>query len=57
MTLRAADGADQINQFSGMGRRPESPAQIPLASITSCQVETNYIRFYQRYFKRKAKST
>ncbi|NHZ92069.1 hypothetical protein F2P45_24125 [Massilia sp. CCM 8733] len=40
--------------FSGTGRWDDELASLALEDITSCQVGTNYISFYQRYFERTA---
>lgn len=42
----------QLQEFSGTGRWEQKPTKIPLAEITCCQLETNYINFYARHFKR-----
>ncbi|MCE3603904.1 hypothetical protein LXA47_09845 [Massilia sp. P8910] len=43
-----------FDYFSGTGRWGESLTTLALADITSCQVETSYIKAYQRYFERTA---
>ncbi|ATQ73732.1 hypothetical protein CR152_03805 [Massilia violaceinigra] len=40
--------------FSGTGRWDDELATLTFGDITSCQVETNYTKFYQRYFERTA---
>lgn len=45
-------GAVYINHFSGTGRRLELPEQISPDRITSCQIGTNYTKFYERHFSR-----
>ncbi|MDQ1834907.1 hypothetical protein [Massilia scottii] len=44
----------EFDWFSGTGRWDDDLATLALEDITSCQVETNYIKFYQRYFERTA---
>ena len=43
-----------FDYFSGTGSWGESLTTLALADITSCQVETNYIKAYQRHFERTA---
>jgi len=38
--------------FSGAGNWDEKPTKIPFKDITSCQVATNYLNVYERYFDR-----
>lgn len=46
--------AVEMQWFSGTGRWDEELATLVLDDITSCQVGTNYIKFYQRHFERTA---
>lgn len=46
------NGTAAIRHFTGVARLLEEPEEISTARITSCQTDTNYIRFYQRYFER-----
>jgi len=49
------DDTATVNYFSGAGNWDESPVEIPLSRITSCQTNTNYINFYARHFERTAR--
>jgi hypothetical protein len=42
----------ELRHFTGIARVIEPPARIEMERITCCQMDTNYIRFYQRYFDR-----
>jgi hypothetical protein len=44
----------QIQHFSGAANWAESPEKIAFDSITCCQVNTNYIKVYERHFARNA---
>ncbi len=50
------DGSATIRHFTGVGRLVEPQETIPTDQITSCQIRTNYIQFYQRYFERTKQS-
>ncbi len=41
-----------LRYFTGAGNWDEKPTKLPFKSITSCQVDTNYINVYQRHFER-----
>jgi hypothetical protein len=41
-----------INYMTGIARREETPRKMSVRDITSCQIRTNYISFYQRHFDR-----
>jgi hypothetical protein len=41
-----------IRHFTGVGRLVEPHETIVASQITSCQIRTNYIQFYQRHFER-----
>lgn len=43
-----------LRYFSGAGNWDEKPTKLAFNSITSCQVDTNYINVFQRYFERLA---
>ncbi len=43
-----------LRYFSGAGEWDEKPTKLPFGSITSCQVDTNYINVYRRHFARMA---
>lgn len=49
---RVAEGSATIRHFTGIARLVEPPETILIDQITSCQTDTNYIRFYQRHFER-----
>lgn len=49
-------GAVTIRHFTGAGRLVEPPERISSDQITSCQIRTNYIHFYQRHFERMKQS-
>ncbi|NHZ36436.1 hypothetical protein [Massilia rubra] len=49
-----SEAAVEMQWFSGTGRWDDELATLAFADITSCQVDTNYIKFYQRYFERTA---
>jgi hypothetical protein len=44
-----------INYITGIARREDTPRQMAVRDITSCQIRTNYIIFYQHYFDRLAR--
>ncbi len=44
-----------INYITGIARREDTPRQMLVRDITSCQIRTNYIRFYQNHFDRQAR--
>jgi hypothetical protein len=48
------DCSTSIRFFTGAGEWEETPREIELARITSCEVRSNYIQFYSRHFKRLA---
>jgi len=41
-----------VNHFTGIARITGPPEEIATDQITCCQIRTNYIGFYQRYFER-----
>jgi hypothetical protein len=41
-----------LNYFSGAGNWDDELAKLPFTEITSCQVATNYLNVYERYFDR-----
>ena len=41
-----------IQGFSGVAEWHDTPTKLPLTQLTSCQVDTNHINFYQRHFER-----
>jgi hypothetical protein len=41
-----------LNYFSGAGIWDKKPSVIKYNDITACQVDTNYINVYRRYFER-----
>ncbi len=43
-----------IKYFDGAGRWDKEPKKMNYSGITSCQVNSNYINMYCRYFKRTA---
>ena len=43
-----------LEWFSGAANWGEKPARFKYKDITSCQVDTNYVNAYQRYFDRNA---
>lgn len=50
--------ADQVDfeYFSGAANWAPESAEIDLADVTCCQVDSNYINFYRRHFERLALS-
>jgi hypothetical protein len=48
--LKSTAASVQIQEFSGAANWEEIPAKARFKNITSCQVGTNYINFYRRYF-------
>ena len=46
--------AVEMQWFSGTGRWDDELATLAFDDITCCQVGTNYLNFYQRYFERTA---
>jgi hypothetical protein len=45
-----------VRYFSVTGRWDEKPTKISYSEITSCQVNSNYLKMYQRYFARIART-
>jgi hypothetical protein len=45
--------AVQVRHFSGVATWSRTAVKLKFIDITSCQVGTNYINVYQRYFARK----
>ncbi len=41
-----------LKYFSGAGNWDKEPSVIKYSDITACQVDTNYINVYRRYFRR-----
>ena len=55
-TVSSADSRTvAINYITGIARREDTPRQMSVRDITSCQIRTNYISFYQRHFDRLAR--
>lgn len=52
-----SESAAEMQWFSGTGDWDDDLAALAFDDITSCQVDTNYINFYQRYFERTAQET
>jgi hypothetical protein len=50
--LRVAGGKVHLRHFDVEGRWSEQPAVIALKRITSCMLDTNYTKVFQRYFER-----
>ena len=50
--LSADKRAVTIQEFTGAGNWEGQVTKIPNTAITCCQIKTNYINFYSRYFKR-----
>jgi hypothetical protein len=46
--------AAYVRYFTGTGRWLDEPVRVKYSDITSCQVGTNYLEFYERYFDRVA---
>ena len=44
----------QGHYFSGAANWEDEPSKLKFKDITCCQVATNYINFYKRYFERVA---
>lgn len=44
------DQTHWMHEFTGAGNWNPDLTELDLNAITCCQIETNYIRFYQRYF-------
>ncbi len=44
------NGTHQMHEFTGAGNWSDRLTEIDLESITCCQLDTNYIRYYQRHF-------
>jgi hypothetical protein len=42
----------EIHEFTGAGNWKRNSETIDIARITCCQIETNYIAFYDRHFRR-----
>ena len=55
-TVASADSRTvAINYITGIARREDEPRQMAVRDITSCQIRTNYLNFYQRHFDRLAR--
>jgi hypothetical protein len=50
----AASRTVAINYITGIARREETPRQMLVRDITSCQIRTNYLSFYQRHLDQLA---
>ena len=48
--LKSTTAGIHFQEFSGAANWDEVPAKAKFKNITSCQVDTNYINVYQRYF-------
>lgn len=44
------DETHWMHEFTGAGNWDDKVTQIDLEVVTCCQLDTNYIRFYQRHF-------
>lgn len=44
-----------VLEFSGMANWESEATHIALGDITCCQIQSNYINFYARYFERSGK--
>ena len=42
----------KMQEFSGVANWKQEATEIPAKNITCCQIDTNYINFYTRHFKR-----
>ena len=55
-TVASADSRTvAINYITGIARRDDEPRRMAVRDITSCQIRTNYLRFYQRHFDRQSR--
>jgi len=55
-TVASADSSTvAINYNTGIESREDTPRQMAVRDITSCQIRTNYICYYQRHFDRLAR--
>ncbi|MEM7082230.1 MAG: hypothetical protein AAF465_05810 [Pseudomonadota bacterium] len=50
--LRIGKNQIDLHYFTGIGRWLDELDRIDYANITSCQLDTNYINVYKRYFER-----
>ena len=48
--VKTTSVAAYVRYFTGTGRWLEEPVRVKYSDITSCQVESNYLKFYERYF-------
>lgn len=46
--------AAYVRYFTGTGRWLDEPVRVKYSDITSCQVGSNYLKFYEKYFDRVA---
>jgi len=53
--LKCARASVQGRYFSGAAKWAAKPEKLAFRDITSCQVGTNYLNVYQRYFHRQPK--
>jgi len=44
------DQTHWMHEFTGAGRWEDELTQLDLDAVTCCQLDTNYIRYYQRHF-------
>ncbi len=51
--LDTTSTAVRVQHFTGIARWEDKPQAIPLSNITCCQVDTHYIRAYERHFARE----
>jgi hypothetical protein len=52
--LKATQAGVQFQYFSGAANWAEKPELLKFKDVTCCQVGTNYVNVYQRYFERQA---
>lgn len=48
--VKRKGGANYIQCFSGAGNWHDDLTNVDLESVTCCQLDTNYIRYYQEHF-------
>ena len=49
---KTTPAAVYVRYFTGTGKWLDELVRVKYSEITSCQVDTNYLKFYEKYFER-----
>lgn len=49
---KTTSAAVYVRYFTGTGKWLDELVRVKYSEITSCQVDTNYLKFYEKYFER-----